>query len=95
MGGERSAPAASKSQGAVATKNAATTKGAEKAELQGEESAETADAAEGGDDDVQSKALMMEELKLMTQRLSQMMQALSAVLNTSHENAMNTMRNIK
>lgn len=51
--------------------------------------------AEGGGGSEESRALMMEELKFMTQQLSQMMQAISGVMNSQHESAMNTIRNIK
>lgn len=42
-----------------------------------------------------SKALLMEDLKFHVQRMSEMMQAISGVLNASHDGAMNTIRNIK
>ncbi|MFZ9889240.1 MAG: hypothetical protein ACO3JL_17235, partial [Myxococcota bacterium] len=42
-----------------------------------------------------SHNLEMERLKLLMQRMQQMQQALSNVLNTMHEGAMNSIRNIK
>jgi hypothetical protein len=38
---------------------------------------------------------MMEELKNMMQKLQQMQQALSNVLNSMHQGAMNSVRNIR
>jgi|GEM_PF-1824117 len=43
----------------------------------------------------QQRAMMMEKLKMLNQRMSQMQQALSNILNTQHQTAMNTIRNIK
>jgi|GEM_PF-1201286 len=42
-----------------------------------------------------SKAAQMEELKFEIQQLTQMMQALSGVNNTMHQNCMNAVRNIR
>jgi hypothetical protein len=39
--------------------------------------------------------MMMEELKNMMQKLQQMQQALSNVLNSMHQGAMNSVRNIR
>jgi hypothetical protein len=49
--------------------------------------------AAGNVDD--SRDLMMERLKVAMQKLSQCQQAMSNVINTMHENAMNPIRNIK
>lgn len=43
----------------------------------------------------ESRALMMEDLKFKMQQLTQMMQALSNVGNTMHQNAKNTIQNIR
>ena len=43
----------------------------------------------------ESRALMMEDMKFKIQTLSQMMQALSNVNNTMHQNSMNAIRNIR
>ena len=48
--------------------------------------------AQGGDD---SRNLMFEELKNIMNKLQQMQQALSNVLNTMHQGAMNSIRNIR
>ena len=50
--------------------------------------------AEGGAGD-DSRNLMFEELKYIMQKLSQVQQALSNVLNTMHEQAMSSIRHIK
>ena len=42
-----------------------------------------------------SRSMMMEELKNMQQKLQRMQQALSNVLNSFHQGAMNAIRNIK
>ena len=43
----------------------------------------------------ESRATQMEDLKFKIQQLSQMMQALSNVNNTMHQNSMNAIRNIR
>lgn len=43
----------------------------------------------------ESRALQMEDLKFKIQQLTQMMQALSNVNNTMHQNSMNAIRNIR
>ena len=45
--------------------------------------------------DADSRNLMFEELKNIMQKLQQMLQALSNVLNTMHQGAMNSIRNIR
>jgi hypothetical protein len=50
---------------------------------------------EANDDYQDSRQMMMEELKNMMQNLQQMQQALSNVLNTMHQGAMNSIRNIR
>ncbi|KAM0701562.1 hypothetical protein Q7P35_010470 [Cladosporium inversicolor] len=45
--------------------------------------------------DQESRDLNMEQLKVAMQKLSQCQQAMSNVINTMHENAMNPIRNIK
>ncbi len=56
-------------------------------------------AADGGDDKAgggqESRAIQMEELKFEMQQLTQMMQALSNVNNTMHQNAKNSIQNIR
>ena len=50
---------------------------------------------EANSDYQDSRQMMMEELKNMMQNLQQMQQALSNVLNTMHQGAMNSIRNIR
>ncbi len=56
-------------------------------------------AADGGDKEAgggqESRAIQMEELKFEMQQLTQMMQALSNVNNTMHQNAKNSIQNIR
>jgi hypothetical protein len=49
----------------------------------------------GMPNDQESRALMMEQLKMLMQNMQQMQQAMSNVLNTMHQGSMNAIRNIK
>ena len=51
--------------------------------------------AQGGQSASDSRQLKMEELKNLMQKLQQMQQALSNVLNSMHQGAMNSIRNIR
>jgi len=51
-----------------------------------------AGGAGGGED---SRQLMFEEIKNMMQKMQQMIQSLSNILNTMHQGAMNSIRNIR
>ena len=54
-----------------------------------------AGGAKGGQSASDSRQLKMEELKNLMQKLQQMQQALSNVLNSMHQGAMNSIRNIR
>ncbi|MCP4501183.1 MAG: hypothetical protein GY822_14585 [Deltaproteobacteria bacterium] len=57
----------------------------------GNKESSSGDAAKDAD----SRALQMEELKLLTTAMSRMQQAMSNILNSMHQTSMNAIRNIK
>jgi hypothetical protein len=64
-------------------------------ELQGEIDALRDERATKASDAAESRAAIAEELKNITQKLSEMQQALSNILNAMHESAMAAIRNIR
>jgi hypothetical protein len=77
--------------GNFSAQSAALAQGGGAAGAAGAQGAQGADGGKGAD----SRNLMFEELKNIMQKVSQMQQALSNVLNTMHQGAMNAVRNIR